>query len=132
MSDFKGDNIIDVRAMVERVEEIQDDLDNLDPDCESERDVQEEAREELATLQAALDQMKGYGNSRIHGVTYPDQIICKDYFVEYILMWAVDVGYYDDSKGWPYNCIDWDKAAERMEGDYSTIDFDGEEYMYLG
>lgn len=61
MSDFKGDNIIDIRSICERVEELRDDLDNLDPDCKSEEDMQAECREELAELEALLNQMRGYG-----------------------------------------------------------------------
>ena len=27
------------------------------------------------------------------------------------------------------NCIDWDQAADELENDYSSFDFDGEEYL---
>lgn len=31
---------------------------------------------------------------------------------------------------WPYNCIDWEKAANELKQDYSTVDFEGETYYY--
>lgn len=29
---------------------------------------------------------------------------------------------------WPYNCIDWERAAEQLKADYTTIDYDGNTY----
>ena len=29
---------------------------------------------------------------------------------------------------WPFNCIDWEKAAEELQQDYMSIDFDGVTY----
>jgi predicted nucleic acid-binding Zn-ribbon protein len=31
---------------------------------------------------------------------------------------------------WPFNCIDWERAADELKHDYNTVEFDGEIYYY--
>jgi hypothetical protein len=33
-----------------------------------------------------------------------------------------------DLSVWPFNCIDWDEAADEKKSDYTEIDFDGHTY----
>ena len=30
---------------------------------------------------------------------------------------------------WPYNCIDWEKAAEELSQDYTSVSYQGEDYF---
>lgn len=32
---------------------------------------------------------------------------------------------------WPYNCIDWARAARELQMDYSSADLMGETYWFL-
>ena len=36
------------------------------------------------------------------------------------------------SSEWPFSCIDWEHAARELRHDYSTVDFDGESYLFRG
>jgi hypothetical protein len=35
-----------------------------------------------------------------------------------------------DCSHWPFDCIDWTKAADALKQDYKPIEFDGETYWY--
>ena len=78
------DDIIDSRDVIERLDELEADVDNLDED-------------ELDELRA-LRQM------------------------------AEDIGAISGDESWPLNYIDWAAAAEALQMDYTSIDFDGVEY----
>ena len=41
---------------------------------------------------------------------------------------ADDIGAIDKRASWPLNCIDWTKAAEELQADYSSFDFEGVTY----
>ena len=43
---------------------------------------------------------------------------------------AEDCGLIPDDAKWPCNCIDWEQAAEELQVDYSTVEYDGETYYY--
>ena len=46
--------------------------------------------------------------------------------------------YFDETResskpdAWPYNCIDWEKAARELQSDFSSIDIDDSSYFYQG
>lgn len=139
MSDFKGNDIIDVRDLVLRAEDLQEELNDYEdsenqheasnPENINWKELRKEAEEELAELEELLDEIKGYGNNCIRGVSYPDQLVRSDYWPKFVKLWAADNNVLDEDKSWPYNCIDWDEAAEELE--YSTASFGDEEYRYL-
>lgn len=137
-SDLRLDELKDLQ------EEI-DDLEEDDPDAPAERDrltaemaeivaeQDEDDKAELALIEKLLEEMKGYGgNHQWEGDWYPDALIRRTYWVEYAEQLANDIGAVNSDAGWPNNCIDWDKAAEQLEIDYSTVDYDGIEYLYRG
>jgi len=33
-------------------------------------------------------------------------------------------------EGWPFDCVDWDQAARDLAMDYSSVEFEGEDYLY--
>jgi len=37
-----------------------------------------------------------------------------------------------DMSVWPFNCIDWERAASDAQTDYSSVEFDGDTYYYRG
>ena len=59
------------------------------------------------------------------------QLIADSYFTQYAEELAEDLGITSSKfQDWPYNCIDWEKAASELQYDYSCVDFDGETYWY--
>ena len=111
----------------ERLEEIESELDDFDDGDEDDKRILEN---ELSVLQDILDGLKGYGGDvQWRGDWYPITLIHESYFVEYCEELVKDVG--DLPKEIPsYIEIDWDKTAENMKWDYSSIEIDGNTYYY--
>ncbi len=53
-------------------------------------------------------------------------LVHESYFTEYTKQLANDG--MELKTDWPYNCIDWDAAAEQLKQDYYYVEFDGETY----
>ena len=105
------DDVIDSRDIIKRIEEL-------------ESDPQEDAAEELATLKAFADECKLYSSDWEYGET----LIHRSYFEQYVEEMLQDCG--DFPRNLPhYLYIDWEKTARCIEQDYTTVDFDGEEYL---
>lgn len=51
-------------------------------------------------------------------------------FADYARELAEDIGAIDRNAGWPLGCIDWDRAADALKMDYSTVDWEGDTYWY--
>ena len=79
---------------------------------------------ELAALKDLADEAEGCGDWA-DGET----LIADRYFTEYAEELASDIGDYNPRNvRWPYTCIDWEKAADELKQDYTSVDFDGEMY----
>jgi antirestriction protein len=126
--DFTGQDIIDVRDLIARFEELESLKDNAGGTF-NEPYTAEDA-EELKALQALLSDLKGNGgDEQWRGDWYPVSLIREDYFVDYCQELLEDIG--DIPKGLPgYIVIDWEATAENLKADYSTVDFDGQTYYY--
>jgi len=78
----------------------------------------------LKALRDLEGEAEGYSDWR-HGAT----LIRDSYFEDYARQTAEDIhgrGVADAS--WPFDCIDWEKAADALKQDYTCVDFDGVEY----
>ena len=78
---------------------------------------------ELKTLQALASKAEGYSDWK-YGAT----LIRDSYFEEYAQELAEDIGATDKEQRWPLNHIDWNAAAEELQGDYTSVEFDGVTY----
>lgn len=106
------EDIIDVRDIIERVEELED-------------------GDELAMLMAIMNDIKGAGgDEQWRGDWYPLQLIRNSYFTEYAQELAEDCGMVDRNAKWPANCIDWEQAARELQYDYTSTDIDGVTYYF--
>lgn len=123
-SNLKYEDIIDVRDLIERIEELQSDFD-LDPDL-----LGEEEREELQTLLAILEDLKGCGgDEQWRGDWYPITLIRESYFTDYVQELLEDCG--EIPRDLPhYIHIDWEATARNVMVDYSTVTIDGVDYLY--
>jgi hypothetical protein len=134
-----SDDVIDSRDIIERIEYLSVYDYQVCPECGcTEGDVHndgcsepepvdnltEEDKEELATLDTLQDQCEGYASDWKNGAT----LIRDSYFKEYTMHLAEDLGYINRYNDWPLNCIDWEKAAEELQVDYTEVDYDGVSY----
>lgn len=139
-ADFSNaDDTIDSRDVIKRIEELSGafeaaglDPAKLDPTA-SDYDAQglsddAEAHDyaaELKVLRALESEGENYAADWTHGET----LIRHSHFKEYAQDFAEDIGAVNSDATWPNNCIDWDKASDKLKSDYTEIDFDGVAYF---
>lgn len=147
-----SDDIIDSRDVIARLDDLQDDLESEHSDYEDDEvsseddesektkkpfddwvkataedsaaDLQDEAKEYLA-LKKLQDEAEGYCDWT-HGAT----LIRRTHFKDYCKELVADIG--DMPKDLPSyieNNINWDGVADDLEADYTTVEFDGVEYL---
>lgn len=58
------------------------------------------------------------------------RLILEQDFTEFAEDEADQLGLVEDTNTWPYCCIDWQKAADRLMMGYSSVDYDGETYYF--
>ena len=107
------EDVIDSRDVLDRITELQ----AMDMDTEEE--------EELEGLQMLIQDIADTGLTPADGIT----LIRETYFTEYAQELAEDVGAISSTPQWPLSHIDWDAAAEELQGDYVSVEFRGIEYF---
>lgn len=128
-------NVIDVRDIIERVEELETNRDTFNAVKESEGDSWAEHEpsdaEELDGLTAILEELKGYGgDEQWRGDWYPVTLIRDTHFEDYAQELAEEVGAIERDATWPARHIDWKAAAEELQQDYSSVEIEGADYWY--
>ena len=141
LSDNFNDNTIDVRDIIERVEDLRGERDSAAMEhvdaCEEAgtegtwdggeakwaEDNPDDARE-LAILEDFLSDLKGYGgDEQWEGDWYPVTLVNSDYFTEYAQELAEEIAEPGMREAaWPYRHIDWEAAADELQQDYSCVD----------
>ena len=123
-------DIIDSRDIIDRIEELEDQLEGLGSggDCEKQGLLDE--WQELKALKELADQGQSESSDWIHGET----LIRRSYFVDYteeLINDCYDMPKQMHSGDWPFRhiTIDYEAAAKELEQDYASIDFDGVEYL---
>lgn len=134
------DDMIDVRDVIARVEELREERDGFvighpngveEPAPEQWAEENQDEAEELATLEGLLGDLKGYGgDEQWEGDWYPVGLVRESHFQDYAQELAEEIGAIDADAKWPNNCIDWDKATSELKWDYSSVEFDGVTYWY--
>ena len=131
------DDIIDVRDIIARVEELREERDDLQTalDGGSQEDINALAEwetdnaEELAELESLLDDLNGMGgDEQWEGDWYPVTLIRGSYFQDYAQELAEECGMIDTNAKWPMTCIDWEQAARELKYDYSSVEVNGVTY----
>jgi antirestriction protein len=106
------DETIDSRDVIERIEELEN------------NPIEGDEIEELEQLRKLAEQSVGYAADWQYGET----LIRDDYFKQYAMDLADELGALETDRGWPANYIDWNAAADALKQDYTEIDFDGVTY----
>jgi hypothetical protein len=132
-----GDKVIDSRDIIARLEELQDERNDIQERVEEAEEEAErieaiealeewdfENEDELKRLKELSDECDGYGDWH-----YGETLIRREYWVEYCQQLLEDIGVLP--KDLPtYIEIDWDKTADNLEADYASVNFgDDEEYL---
>lgn len=111
----------EVAGVAESVDDAQASLDSAKDDF----DKDEQA--ELTALETLKDEIgERRGKISHEGGPYVDERDFEDYAREI----ADDIGAIDKDAGWPCNCIDWDQAARELKMDYSSVEWQGDTYLY--
>ena len=111
-------DVIDSRDVIERVKELEEREANITDEA-TEGELEELAKLRTLTEEAASSEWED-------GVT----LINEDYFEDYAREFASDIGAIQDAMNWPCSCINWERAAEELQMDYTEVDFDGVSYLY--
>ena len=134
-------DVLDSRDLQERLEGLENELEELIEDLEAAEEENDETairdanqaleewkdknQEELDALTALKDYCDGYGwNS---GLAF----IAEEDFKEYAEELAADL-YGEEIRNahWPFDCIDWEEAADALRADYSSVDYQGTTYLF--
>ena len=89
------------------------------------KDSEDSDAEEFRALKAfckEIDSMSG--ESLRDGIT----IIAEHYFEAYAEELAEDVCDMKNARNWPFNHINWEDAADELKNDYSSVEWDGNEF----
>jgi hypothetical protein len=133
-----SDDVIDVRDVIARVEELEGERENAckgrtdgeDSDLLAEFDESDEGQE-YGQLKSLLEDLAGNGGDEDwRGDWYPLTLVRDDYFQTFAQEEAESLDLVKSDARWPYTCIDWEQAAEELKVDYATVDFDGVTYWY--
>lgn len=137
-----GDNIIDSRDIITRMEELQDELNGLESAVDTAEDEEDKVvaqddldnfkrsfeYDELGTLIEVNDEGERYVTDWKHG----EALIRDDYFEDYAQELAEDIGSVNRDAPWPQCHIDWEAAANALKMDYTTINVGGTDYYVRG
>jgi len=138
-----GQDIIDSRDIIARIDELQSLLDEdfECPDCEQSEPISEWGEKEtcphcgegqligLDDEKDELEILKDLASQCNYGDwDFGTTLIRDSYFEQYAQELAEDIGAIDRNANWPLNNIDWDTAADELKIDYTCVNFDGEDY----
>jgi hypothetical protein len=115
-----SEDMLDSRDIQERIDWLESDAasgdEYSDQDCEA-------FAEELKKLANLKEQyINDYGDS---SWGYGAQFIRDSYFEEYAMQLADDIGAINEKQSWPSMYIDWERATEALQMDYTEVDYDG-------
>ncbi len=113
--DWTGQDVIESRDIIERLDELESDEDSLD----------DNDKEELEVLREFKNAFGDHDDWK-HGIA----IINRSYFVEHVKELLADIGIPENLENFPsYIAIDWDATANNIERDYSSYDINGTEFL---
>jgi hypothetical protein len=114
-------DIIDTRDLIEELRTlVGGDEDNHDAEAVAALDDEDRAR-----IQEIADVLDAIGGEASYGVA----LIPEDDFEDYAQQLAEEIGAIDPNANWPLSCIDWSQAAHELRQDYTSVAFDGVDYL---
>lgn len=115
-----SNDVIDVRDIIARIEELEE-----EQPIESDDDLAE-----LDALKEVMEELKGQGgDEQWDGDWYPVTLIRDSYFADYAQELVTDCGYISkDMPSWIE--IDWEATARNVQQDYTSIEIEGVTYWF--
>jgi len=110
---------------VDLIDGVAEDITAFGQTCDD-ADVGEELDELLPLLRLDAE-----GRDACSEWDHGEALIRDDYMPQYAEQLADDLGFIGqgvDTNRWPFDCLDWDKAADELKYDYTRVDFDGQDY----
>ncbi len=128
-----AEDLLDVRDIIARVEELEEERGDVESEeIGSQLKAWDEGDDgqELKALTDLLEELAGSGgDEEWRGDWYPLTLIRDSYFVEAMQELVQDIG--DLPREIPhYLEIDWEKTADNLRADYSSVEYDGITYWY--
>jgi antirestriction protein len=121
------DDTIDVRDIIERIEELESSKDDHKEDPAGGY-WSDDDEQELQTLADLMDELKGNGgDEQWRGDWYPVTLIRESYFTDYteeLVSECYDLRLPD------FVHVDWEATARDVKVDYSTVEIDGVTFFY--
>mgnify|MGYP001216235134 CR=1 FL=1 len=125
-------DILDARDIIARVEELEESKTWHEEvhGAGDWADAYPQEAQELDTLAAILEDLKGYGgDEQWRGDWYPVILIRETHFTDYVQEMLEDCG--EIPRDLPhYIHIDWERTARDVKVDYGSVTVDGVEYLY--
>lgn len=118
-----SDDIIDSRDIIERIEELEAERDETEEGSEERAEWLDENGDELKMLEA----LAADGSTYAPDWSYGETLIRDSYFVEYVEEMLKDIGTLPNDLP-DFVAINWEKTADNVRVDYSSIEFDGVTY----
>lgn len=132
-----NDRMAELEALRDAVSDEQDNLAAAENDAEIEEyegrleaaksDFGPKEEAELKALEDLRDEI-GEGKRGINDEGGP--FVHENDFEDYARELAEDIGAIPEGLGWPCTCIDWERAADELKMDYSSIEWNGVTYFY--
>ena len=110
---------MDIDVLLDRKNEL---IDRRDDEDYIMADYEVEELDALLELETEIGSLEE--NAR-NGVYFIDE----DYFVQYAMEFAEDIGVVFDGVSWPCTHIDWEAAADDLRADYTEVEFEGNTYL---
>lgn len=144
LNEFAGQDTFDGRDVEERINELEptaerlleltDEIEAMAADPEHDSDSLRELEDERDGLDS--DEIEEY-NELVEfrrevdssEWSYGIYFVNEDHFEDFARQEAEDLGRTDEH--WPYDCIDWEQAADELKMGYSSVEFDGQTYYYM-
>ena len=91
----------------------------------------EDYAEEVRHLQGIADAYQETVNALPEDAHYGETMIRENHFEEYAQELADEVGAIPEGGAgqWPFYCINWEHAADELRHDYTTVRYQGEDYL---
>jgi len=115
----------EIEQIENNIDGLRTDISDIEDNIKTIRDDISEAEEELNPLKAFADEAEGYAPDWNYGAT----LVRDSYFEDYARELVNDIGDLpSELPAYIENNIDWEGVADDIQADYSSVDFDGEEY----
>ncbi len=118
INEFAGQNMFDSCNIEERINELTTELEN-------------ETETESSDDQTELSELIEFRDD-VSSTDWEDCIVFinEDYFENYARELAEDIGAISRDADWPTSCIDWGRAAQEVQIDYTSVEFGNTTYYY--